>query len=130
MACEALLQGALWVQAVERNPKIAAAARRNLQGLGERWQGKWALEISSVERWLQRGCSEPFDLIYADPPYAAGLYAPMFELITAGGWLKSDGQLLLECSTNDRPLPPKGWQQNKERRYGRSRVLQWELEAG
>lgn len=130
MACEALLQGALWVQAVERNPKIAAAARRNLQGLGERWQGKWALEISSVERWLQRGCSEPFDLIYADPPYAAGLYAPMIELIKSGGWLKSDGQLLLECSTNDRPLPPKGWRQKKERRYGRSRVLQWELEAG
>ena len=83
-----------------------------------------------MERWLQRGCSEPFDLIYADPPYAAGLYAPIIELITAGGWLKSDGQLLLECSTNDRPLPPKGWQQKRERRYGRSQVLQWGLDAG
>ena len=130
MACEALLQGADWVQAVERNPKIAMAARRNLQGLGEPRKGHWALAVSPVERWLQQPCPEPFDLIYADPPYAAGLYAPMIELITAGGWLKSDGQLLMECSREDRPLPPDGWQQSKERRYGRSLVLQWELEAG
>ena len=77
MACEALLQGADWVQAVERNPKIAAAARRNLQGLGDRSKGKWSLEVCAVERWLQQPCLEPFDLIYADPPYAAGLYLPM-----------------------------------------------------
>ena len=63
MACEALLQGADWVQAVERNPKIAMAARRNLQGLGDCSKGKWALEVCAVERWLQQPCPEPFDLI-------------------------------------------------------------------
>ena len=129
MACEALLQGADWVQAVERNPKIAAAARRNLQGLGEPWKGQWALDVSPVERWLQQPCLEPFDLIYADPPYAAGLYLPIAKLISSGHWLKRDGQLLLECEQQNKPSPPPGWMQSKERRYGRSLVLQWELDA-
>jgi 16S rRNA G966 N2-methylase RsmD len=54
----------------------------------------------------------------------------MVELISAGGWLKGDGQLLMECGRDEMPLLPKGWRQIKERRYGRSVVLQWELEAG
>mgnify|MGYP003333396795 FL=1 len=130
MACEALLQGARWVQAVERNPKIAAAARRNLQGLGNRWQDHWALEVTPVERWLQSQCKQPFDLIYADPPYGAGLYQSIAELIKSGGWLHPDGQLLLECERQGKPSPPSGWSQHKERRYGRSLVLQWKLDAG
>ena len=129
MACEALLGGASWVQAVERNPKIAAVARRNLQGLGSRWAGQWALEITAVERWLQTTCSRPFDLIYADPPYAAGLYGCMAERIKAQGWLKQGGQLLLECERQTKPSPPLGWHEVKERRYGRSFVLQWQLNA-
>ena len=129
MACEALLQGAQWVQAVEHSPKIAATARRNLEALGARCQGHWALEVSSVERWLQSDCLQPFDLIYADPPYAAGLYQAIAELIKSRGWLQSDGQLLLECDTQNKPLVPAGWQQRKERRYGRSLLLQWQLEA-
>ena len=130
MACEALLQGADWVQAVERNPKIAMAARRNLQGLGEPRKGHWALDVSPVERWLQSQCQQPFDLIYADPPYDAGLYQSIAELIKSGGWLHPDGQLLLECERQGKPSPPSGWSQHKERRYGRSLVLQWKLDAG
>jgi hypothetical protein len=36
----------------------------------------------------------------------------------------------MECGRDEMPLLPKGWRQIKERRYGRSVVLQWELKAG
>ena len=129
MACEALLHGASWVQAVERDRRIAAVARRNLQDLGERFRSRWQLSSTALENWLLQSGTEPFDLIYADPPYQAGLHGPIAERIRNQGWLNPSGSLLLECSTDQRPVPPKGWREDRCRRYGRTLLLRWQLEA-
>ena len=64
-----------------------------------------------------------FDLIYADPPYAAGLYGAIAKAVAERGWLKSTGILLLECGSGNVPEEPPGWRLVKERRYGSSTVL-------
>lgn len=126
MACEALLHGAAWVEAVEKDARIAAVARRNLQGLGDRYSGRWALQVCSVERWLSRSPQQAFNLIYADPPYAAGVHAAIAAAVLRGGWLQPDGQLLLECGKEAAPEPGIQWRELKRRSYGRTLLLQWQ----
>jgi len=87
-----------------------------------------------VVRWLGQGRhaaslhgrtvdSAGFDLIYADPPYTAGLYAPLLESLAAGHWLNSDARVMLECASAAIPALPAGWRLIRERRYGSTTVL-------
>jgi len=84
-----------------------------------------------VLAWLDSGTRPPhstgFDLIYADPPYAAGLYGAVAEAVAGGGWLKPAGLMLWECSSLAIPLVPVGWELKDQRRYGSSTLLQLRL---
>lgn len=125
MACEALQRGAAAVVAVERDRRHAAVARTNLEavasGLGR--SSQVAVYCCPVERWLQRPVDQPFDLIYADPPYAAGLYGGIAAAVAGGPWLKPAGTLLLECGSSQLPATPAGWTLAQSRRYGSTTVL-------
>ena len=133
MGCEALQRGAVEVVAVDQDRRMATTARRNLEMVAEAQTPAAAVQVAIQEvlRWLQQGPSagtgdvEPrsFDLIYADPPYAAGLYGAIAKAVAERGWLKTDGLLLLECSSDEVPEQPPGWRLIKERRYGGSTVL-------
>jgi 16S rRNA (guanine(966)-N(2))-methyltransferase RsmD len=129
MACEALQRGASEVVAVERDRRIAAVARANLELVR---QGRSAapeatprcrVDGDEVLRWLGRSDPSGFDLIYADPPYAAGLYVPIAAAVLKGGWLASGGILVWECASDAVPEVPQGWQARDQRRYGGSTVM-------
>ena len=130
MACEALQHGVAEVAAVERDRRIAAVARANLEAVlaGLAGNGKGAgpagrVDVEEVLRWLARPCTTPFDLIYADPPYAAGLYAPIATAVLKGGWLAPAGILVWECASDAVPELPPGWRCHDRRRYGGSTVV-------
>ena len=129
MACEALQRGAVAVLAVERQRQVAALARANLEAVQ---RGLVAtpqpLEVEvlaeEVVRVLRRGRGDRarFDLAYADPPYAAGLYEPLAEALRRD-WLAPDGLLILEHASSS-PLPvPGGWRELDRRRYGSCGLL-------
>jgi 16S rRNA (guanine966-N2)-methyltransferase len=132
MACEALQRGARRVVAVEQDCRIAAVARANLdavgQGLGPA-RAEWDVHCREVCRWLaaaaQAGPEQwpGFDLIYADPPYTAGLYPAIAAKVGAGNWLRSGGTLILECGSSGIPPIPPGWQPRDQRRYGSTALL-------
>jgi 16S rRNA (guanine(966)-N(2))-methyltransferase RsmD len=138
MACEVLQRGAAQVVAVEQDRRIAQVARQNLgavaAGLGlgpERWQ----LHCQEVLRWLQRpipneGTSRGFDLIYCDPPYRAGLYGPMADGVSAGGWLAPDGLMVWECASAEMPQLPPDWVLEDQRRYGTTSLMVLSCRAG
>jgi 16S rRNA (guanine(966)-N(2))-methyltransferase RsmD len=140
MACEALQRGAAEVVAVERNRRIAAVARGNLEAVLRGQPGAAAAATPATQahrctvvcdevlRWLGRATASGFDLIYVDPPYAAGLYTPIAAAVQRGGWLRPDGLLVWECASDTVPEVPAGWQLRKRRQYGGSTVLL--LEAG
>ena len=133
MGCEALQRGAVEVVAVDQDRRMATTTRRNLEMVAEAQTPAATVQVAIQEvlRWLQQGPSagtgdvEPrsFDLIYADPPYATGLYGAIAKAVAERGWLKTDGLLLLECSSGEVPEQPPGWRLIKERRYGGSTVL-------
>ena len=139
MGCEALQRGAAAVVAVDQDRRMAATARCNLELVAAAQTPAATVQVATQEvlRWLQQGPSarsdgsggtdavapESFDLIYADPPYASGLYGAIAAAVAERGWVNADGLLLLECSSGDVPKQPPGWCLVKERRYGGSTVL-------
>ncbi len=142
MGCEALQRGAAAVVAVDQDRRMAATSRANLEavaaGLAGRTQelGQTPVQVEVVQhevlRWLQGGAGERghgrpwsggFQLIYADPPYAAGLYGPVATAVAAGGWLAPGGELLLECASTAIPKLPEGWQLYDQRSYGSSTLM-------
>jgi 16S rRNA (guanine966-N2)-methyltransferase len=91
---EALSRGAASVTFVEKDPAAAAIIRRNAEKLGAKFQ---LLTISALA--LPR--SEPFDLIFADPPYAPGSGSAAVHSILDSGWLGRGGWLCVETSRGD-----------------------------
>ncbi len=123
MACEALQRGAAQVVAVERDRRIAAVARGNLEAtLAGRPAQRVEVVQADVLRWLvtRPSATTPirFDLIYVDPPYAAGLHGPIATAVGAGRWLEPGGTLVWECASDGVPPDPPGWQRRDCRRYG------------
>jgi 16S rRNA (guanine(966)-N(2))-methyltransferase RsmD len=146
MACEALRRGAARVVAVDRDRRHAAVARANLEavaaGLGGDHGQRPALKVHHCEAllWLSTSRStavtsspavtgerQRFDLIYADPPYAAGLYGPLAAAVRQGDWLQPEGQLLLECGTSQLPPLPEDWELLDQRRYGSTTLIRLKL---
>jgi len=132
MGCEALQHGAKAVVAVDQHRAMATTAKANLELVAAGLSGTPVVQVipQEVVRWLQQGRPsgmEPFDLIYADPPYAAGLYGAVTEAVAQGGWLNRGGLLLLECHSGDahqlQELESPFWRLVKQKRYGTSSVL-------
>lgn len=142
MACEALQRGAARVVAVERDRRLAAVARSNLEAVqqGLERRSHVAVHAAEVLRWLGRGkggsTNDPvraegaelggqpgFELIYADPPYAAGLYGPIAEAVADGHWLNEGGTLIWECGSGAVAELPAGWRERDRRRYGSTTLV-------
>ncbi len=136
MACEALQRGAGAVVAVERQRRIAAVARANLEAVARDRgdQPTVAVHGEEVLAWLARhnpaqaGATEGFDVIYVDPPYAAGLYRPIAAAVLRGGWLRKGGLMVWECDARRDESSPAGWIVRDRRRYGGSQLMLLETE--
>jgi mono/diheme cytochrome c family protein len=120
------------VVAIEQDRRIAAIAKANLEAVAQGSPGEshfW-VHCSDVKRWLARGAGDgAFDLIYADPPYAAGLYGAIAAGVSRGGWLKPNGVMVWECATTKPPNLPTGWQLADQRRYGSTSVMILRLDS-
>ena len=132
MACEAIQRGADAVVAIEQDRRIAAIAKANLEAVAQGPPGEshFSVHCSDVKRWLARGAGDgAFDLIYADPPYAAGLYGAIAAGVSRGGWLKPNGVMVWECATTKPPNLPTGWELADQRRYGSTSVMILRLDS-
>ena len=91
---EALSRGAASVTFVENDSKAAAIIRGNADKLGAPFQ-----LISGSALTLPR--SGPFDLVFADPPYAPGSGTAVVEAVIQADWLAPGGWMSVETSGND-----------------------------
>lgn len=116
---EAFSRGAAHVLLVESHPKAARAARANIELVGARQQVR--LVNASVGAILGQGTDEPYDVVFADPPYdlAGDQLAVVQQAVVDGGWLAPDGLLVIERPS--RSAPPdwvKSVTEIRARRYG------------
>jgi len=93
LGLEALSRGAASATFVENDAKAAAAIRRNSGKLGA--EDRVRVIAASA---LALPPSEPFDLIFADPPYTTGSGDAVVESVTKAGWLAPGGWLAVETA--------------------------------
>lgn len=116
LGLEALSRGAASATFVEIDASAGAAIRRNAAKLGA---SERVRIIAASALRLPR--SEPFDLIFADPPYAEGSGNDVVHSVISAGWLVSGGWLSVETSRGDL-IDPAGKELVVTREVGRARI--------
>ena len=111
---EALSRGAAEAVFVENDAKAAATIKRNADKLGISVQ-----LIGSSALALPR--SLPFDLVFADPPYAPGSGTKLIAAVVDAGWLAPGGWLSVETERKDK-VAPSGLEVEATRDVGRARI--------
>ncbi|MFN4010250.1 MAG: 16S rRNA (guanine(966)-N(2))-methyltransferase RsmD [Pannonibacter sp.] len=118
---EAVSRGARHVTFVEEAVEPRGLIRRNMETLG----------LNGVAKILRRdatklgptGTIEPFDLVFADPPYDKGMGELALASAREGGWLASGAICVLEERANAVIAIPQGFELIDQRSAGDSQVL-------
>jgi len=111
---EALSRGAAFACFVEQDRRAVEAIRANLASLG----------LENRSQLLARSAlalppAEPFDLIFADPPYATGSGSAVVSELVRAGW--AGGWVAVETARGD-PVEPHSLEVAAERDVGRARL--------
>ncbi len=119
LGLEALSRGAAALRAVEHNRAAAGRLRENLALLGE--DGRAEVVVEDVMRYLGRAAAAPFDIVFADPPFADPVLPELCRRLDQGGWLAMGAWIYLEQDAK-RPweAPPAGWLVHREGIAGQS----------
>jgi 16S rRNA (guanine966-N2)-methyltransferase len=116
LGLEALSRGAASATFVERDSAAVTVVRRNVDRLGA---GERSRVLSSSA--LALPASEPFDLIFADPPYEAGAGSAVIAAVEKSGWLSPGGWMSVETSRADE-IAPGNLTIEAQRDVGRARL--------
>lgn len=116
LSFEALSRGAVAACMVDDGAKSAALIKQNIERLQCADRAK--LHRKSA---LRLGAStEPYDLIFLDPPYGKGLGEKALAGALKGGWVADEAVIVWE--ENTRIIPPKSLKIADQRRYGDTEV--------
>jgi 16S rRNA (guanine966-N2)-methyltransferase len=123
LGIEALSRGARRVVFVESARPALAILRQNLADLG---LGNEALVVGQPVAKAAAavlGAGEPFDLVFADPPYAAlAEVPPLLDALVEQRALAPGAVLSLEHASRDAPPALRGLAPRPSRRYGDTTV--------
>lgn len=120
LGLEALSRGAARTVFIEEDPRARAIIRRNVEAFDLAGETK-IFRRDATRLGLCRG--EPFDLVFADPPYGRGLGAKALAAARDGGWLAPGAVVVLEESAAESEPEGAGWRRFDQRRYGDTQVL-------
>jgi 16S rRNA (guanine966-N2)-methyltransferase len=114
---EALSRGAAHATFVENDRAATKAIEANAASLGS--ADRCAIRAVSAAT-LPR--SEPFDIVFADPPYEPKSGTAVAEAIAKAGWVAPGGWIAIESHRGDKVTSPEGWLVDVERDVGRARL--------
>lgn len=115
LGLEALSRGSAYALFVDDGVEARALLRQNVEALG----------LGGVTRIFRRDATrlgpahpvEPFDLVFADPPYGKGLAEKALASARAGGWLKLNALIVVEESAEAGFVAPEGFAELERRKY-------------
>jgi 16S rRNA (guanine966-N2)-methyltransferase len=114
LGIEAISRGAREVVLVERDPRLVVALRVQLQRL--------KIESATVvnedaSRYLG-GAAPPFDVVFLDPPFDAGLWSEAANALEQLGWLAPAAWIYVESPREAPPAMPPNWSPWRELNAG------------
>ena len=115
---EALSRGAQRAVLVDASMECAGIIKQNLEvtKLGENAEIINEDVYAAIERLGRRG--DKFDIIFMDPPYAAGYYVPVMEAIKKADILAAEGYIVSESAKGVDFTAAEGFKIFKERKCG------------
>lgn len=116
---EARSRGAVEVLLVEARSLAARAIRANIAALG--FDGGVRLVTRPVERVISEPADEPYDVVFADPPYSLpdSTLAALLRDLVGNGWLAEAAVVVVERSSRSGEPPwPSGLAGTTQKRYG------------
>lgn len=117
---EALSRGASRAVFIDDGAAARGLIRQNIETLGVIGQTKlWRRDATRLGPC--RG--EPFDMIFADPPYGKGLGARALVSALEGGWVAPGAVIIVEEQADTAFDPPDGIISADDRTYGDTRIL-------
>ena len=118
---EAASRGANPVLIVEADRRIASLAVRNARELGLSAK----VQVARVESLIAGTAPNPFDIVFADPPYDmdSAYLNDLLRFVVLGGWVTTPGLVIVERSRRSARLSwPVGFARTWERTYGETVV--------
>ena len=119
---EALSRGAARATFVELAPRHAACLQANIAMV--KAGARCTVVKADVYSWLNSAAG-PFDVAYADPPYALGAekgYARMLALLAERNVVKAGGLFIAEMKGHQDPDASPDWDLVRDRVYGQTRI--------
>ena len=117
LAFEALSRGAERALLVENDRAALTAIEANAAKLGAK--ASIDLRAMSAARLPREA---PFDLVFADPPYAAGSGSAVARTVAEAGWLNPGGWLAIETAKGDPVAAPDTLTVEATRAVGRAHL--------
>jgi 16S rRNA (guanine966-N2)-methyltransferase len=118
--------GALGLEALSRGASHGLFVETSVEGRGLIRDNIEAFGLTGIARLLRRdatdmgpvGTMEPFNLVFADPPYGKGFGETAYASAAAGGWLADGALCVLEEASSSLFTLPVSFALDDERRYG------------
>jgi 16S rRNA (guanine966-N2)-methyltransferase len=119
---EALSRGAARVVLVEQDRKAAEVIAANIRAVGLPGATLLTRPVEKVAQGDNSG--EPFDLVFADPPYKLETEALQDVLLALAehGWLAEDAVVVVERGKREPWEWPAGFAALRDRKYGEARL--------
>ena len=122
---EALSRGARFARFVEANKTLARRIADNARSLGL-GPGSYSATPADALKLLSQPPTQPFALVFVDPPYGRNLLSPVLQLLADRHWLAPDARVVAEV---EKSLQPETWpaclELETDRLYGQTRILIW-----
>ena len=120
LGLEALSRGASYGVFIEESAEGRGLIRTNVEAFG--LLGRTKIFRRDATGLGPAGTIQPFDLVFADPPYGRRLGEAALQSARAGGWLMPDALFVVEESTSAGFSPGDGFTIVDERAYGETTV--------
>ena len=116
LGLEALSRGAAYCLFVEDNADARGAIRENIEALGLTGASKvWRRDATKLG---PAAPMQPFQLLFADPPYGKGLGERALDAAAGGGWLSTGAVCVLEERADVPAVVPASFALLDTRAYG------------
>ena len=119
LGLEALSRGAQSVCFIEKAQKALSALRANIKHLGVEAQATVLQSDASQPKDL----NAPFDFIFMDAPYGAGLTEKALEFVASRGLLYRGGVIIVECGAEEEIQLPEKFVAVDTRKQGIQKTL-------